>query len=146
MKTQVMKIAAGLCLLLAAGCQTVPYQGQARETKKKPQEGGLIALKENFRDEDRAVAETKMRNNCAPNPFKVLEEGEVVVGQKTDSSTRDTDRKSTESQVGNLFGMAIMSGEAGGKDSKSSSTTTSLKEWQISYVCEAAAAGKKAKR
>ncbi|HWU44482.1 MAG TPA: hypothetical protein VN132_13620 [Bdellovibrio sp.] len=134
----------GLCFLFLAGCQTVPYQGQARETKLKPKEGGIIALKENFRDEDRAVAEQKMRRNCDPLPFRILEEGEAVVGQTTNSNTHDTKRDDSRSTVGTLFGLPITSGEAGGKDSSSSSTTTALKEWQITYQCEAAQ--KKVKR
>lgn len=124
-----------LSLLLVAGCQTVPYQGQARETKKRAQEGGTISLKENYRAEDRQVADEKMKANCAPLNFKVLEEGEIVVGQKTQTDSRDTKRDDTRGEVGSLFGIPVIAGEAGGKDSQSSSLTTALKEWQISYQC-----------
>lgn len=142
MMKQVLLSAGALGLLFMIGCQTVPYQGQARETKKRPQEGGMISLKENYRPEDRQKADEKMKLNCQPLPFRVLEEGEVVVGQKVETDSRDTKRDDTRSEVGNLFGIPVISGEAGGKDSKSSSTTTALREWQITYQCE----NKKAKR
>jgi hypothetical protein len=138
-----LKLVAGAFLLCLSACQTMPYQGQAREVKKKPKESGVISLKENFRDEDRAIAEMKMNNNCAPNAVRILEEGEAVVGQKVLTDSRDTHRDNSQAQVGSLFGVPVMSGDAGGKDSSSSSTTVALKEWQISYQCDTA---KKAKR
>ncbi len=125
-----------LSLLMVAGCQTVPYKGQARETKKRAQEGGTISLKENYRDEDRQVADEKMKANCAPLSFKVLEEGEIVVGQTTKTDSRDTKRDDTRGEVGSLFGIPVIAGEAGGKDSQSSSTTMAVKEWQITYQCQ----------
>ena len=104
--------------------------------KRKPQENGIIALKQNYRPEDRQKADEHMKTNCAPYPFKVVEEGEAVIGQSTTSNARESDRKSTETQVGSLFGVPLMSGDAGGKDTQSSSTVTQLKEWQIQYECE----------
>jgi hypothetical protein len=68
--------------------------------------------------------------------FKVLEEGEIVVGQTTKTDSRDTKRDDTRGEVGSLFGIPVMAGEAGGKDSQSSSTTMSVKEWQITYQCQ----------
>ncbi len=121
--------------LFMVGCQTVPYQGQARDIKRKPQDEGVIGIPLNFRDEDRARAEQKMRSNCNPIAFKVLEEGEVVVGQEVKSSGRETDRKSTEHKVGSLFGVPLMSGDQGGKNTESSQVTSAVKEWQISYKC-----------
>lgn len=123
-------------LIGMTGCQTVPYQGQARNVKKKPQSNGVIAIDTNYRPEDRTKADQYMKENCAPMGVKVLEEGEVVVGQQTTSNNRETERDSTEHKVGNLWGIPLMSGEKGGKDTSSSATTTNLKEWQISYECE----------
>ena len=123
-------------LVLLSGCQTVPYQGQARETKKKPQEGGVISLKENFRDEDRQKADEKMTKNCYPKSVKIVEEGKVVVGQKVDTGSTDTRRDDSRKTVGSLFGMPLVSGEAAGTNTQSSSTTTALKEWQIAYACD----------
>ena len=136
-------ICISLLSLFAVGCQTMPYQGQARETKKRPQEGGVISLKENHRAEDRQVADDKMKANCQPLSVKILEEGEIVVGQKTETDSRDTRRDDSRAEVGTLFGLPVMAGEAGGKDTKSSATTTALREWQISYQCTD---GKKVKK
>lgn len=129
-------MASGCALVLMTACQTVPYQGQARDVKRKPKEGGLIAIPVDYRPEDRYKADEKMRNNCAPLVVKVTNEEEAVVGQKTETDSRDTHREKNESQVGSLFGIPMVAGDAGGKDTKSSATTTSIKEWQISYQCE----------
>lgn len=131
--------------LIYSGCQTVPYEGQARDVKRKPQEEGVIAIPTNYKDEDRSKAVQKMQSNCTPGVYKILEEGEVTVGQETKSSGRETDRASTE-KTGSLFGIPIVSGEAKGKNTESSQVTTSLKEWQISYRCLAqSSVGKKSK-
>lgn len=121
--------------LLIQGCVTIPYQGQARDVKKRHGDGGILAMKVDFRPEDRAVADQKMQANCSGKTVKVDSEEEVVVGQKTEGNSRDTDRKSDKRQVGTLFGIPMVSGEEAGKDTASSSTTTALKEWQIVYVC-----------
>ncbi len=130
----------GVAVILT-GCQTVPYQGQARDIKRRPQSDGVIGIPLNFRDEDRAKAETKMKGNCNPSAYQVLEEGEVVVGQETKTSGKETDRASSERKVGSLFGVPLMSGEASGKNTESSQVTTSVKEWQISYKCMAKGSG-----
>ncbi|MGE3680772.1 MAG: hypothetical protein AB7G93_03525 [Bdellovibrionales bacterium] len=129
-------VVCGLALMfMLAGCQTVPYEGQAREVKRKPQQEGVISVPVNYRDEDREKAMQKIQSNCAPKSYKILEEGEIAVGQEVKSSAKETDRASTEKQVGKLFGMPIMSGEAGGKNTESSQIVTQVKEWQISYKC-----------
>ncbi|MGE4132966.1 MAG: hypothetical protein AB7F86_15095 [Bdellovibrionales bacterium] len=128
-------VLASMFLIGLTGCQTMPYEGQARDVKRKPQEEGVVGIPLNFRDEDRQKAETKMQSNCAPGAFKIMEEGEVAVGQQTKSSGKETDRKSTERKVGSLFGMPLISGDAGGKNTESSQVTTDVKEWRISYRC-----------
>lgn len=130
-------ILVAIGLLLLAGCQTMPYQGQARDVKLKPQKEGVIALPPAPRDEDRAKAQLKMKQNCAPYESNVLEEGEVAIGQKTDSAGKETDRASTKHKMGSVFGMALMGGTEGGRDVSSSTTTTDIKEWHISYKCDA---------
>lgn len=125
---------AGFALLFT-GCQTVPYQGEARDVKLKPRKEGTIALPSSPRDEDRQKAQSRMQQNCNPLAYEVMEEGEVVVGQKTDATNRETNRASSEAQVGSLFGIPVMSGEAAGTDSRTSAVTTALKEWHIQYRC-----------
>lgn len=146
-----MKLTAKIALLMGtalvySGCQTVPYEGQARDVKRKPQEEGIIAIPTNYKDEDRSKAVQKMQSNCTPGVYKILEEGEVAVGQETKVSGRETERASTERSAGKLFGIPLTTGEAGGKNTESSQVTTSLKEWQISYRCLAqTGASKKSK-
>jgi hypothetical protein len=134
-------------LIGMTGCQTLQYQGQARDVKRRPNEGGIIAMRVNFNDLDRAVAEQKMRANCSSSELKIESEEEVVVGQKTEANSRDTNREANQQQVGSLFGLPLVSGDAGGKDTSVSSTTTQVKEWQIAYKCVIAAlpTGKKVK-
>jgi hypothetical protein len=134
--------ASALPLLILAGCQTVPYQGKARDVKRAPQVGGTIAVPLDPKQEDRLRAEERMRSNCNPNPYKITSEEEVVVGEKTDTDQRDTLQGNNQREVGSLFGMPLVSGDAGGSDSRSSSTKTAIKEWVIGYACVTAPTGK----
>jgi hypothetical protein len=135
----IVKFVFGLVLAAGflTGCQTIPYQGQARDVKRKPQAEGIVSVPLNPRMEDRARADERMKSNCAPYPVTIREEGEVVVGQEVKASSSEADRRSTEQQVGSLFGLPVTTGQAGGKDVQSSSVTTAVKEWQISYSCVA---------
>lgn len=117
------------------GCATVPYQGQAHNIKRRPQSDGVVGIPINYRDEDRAKAEQHMLSNCQPGQYRITEEGEAVIGQEVKSSGKETERDSTKHKVGSLFGVPLMSGEAGGKNTESSQVTTAVKEWQISYKC-----------
>src|ERR1035437_9949065 len=109
--TKLMRFAVLLPLLALGACQTAPYQPYAREIKKKPGASGLIALKPEHRDEDRAKAQSMMDANCGTRAIKITEEGEVVVGTSTSSSAHETQRAGSEgSQVGSFFGMPITSG------------------------------------
>lgn len=137
------KIIAALSLILVSGCATQPYMGQARDVKRRPQDSGVISIPTAFRDEDRARAEDKMRSNCGQKPFEVLEEGEVAVGEEVKTSGRETDRGSSEVSVGSLFGVPLVTGDAAGKDTSSSSVKTAVKEWHITYKCDT---GKTARR
>lgn len=124
-------------LMIFGGCQTVPYEGQAHDIKRKPQEEGVVGIPLNFKDEDRNKAEIRMKSNCNPGPYKIVEEGEVAIGQETKSTGKETDRKNREYDVGKLFGVPLVSGDAGGKNTENSQLVTSVKEWQISYKCVA---------
>lgn len=124
-----------------SGCQTVPYKPYARDVKKKPGQGGVIALKPEHRDEDQLKANQMMSANCGSSNVKVLEEGEVAIGQEVKSNADTTKSAGTSStKVGSLFGIPLVSSGSDPKDStNSSSVTTSIKEWQISYECESIA-------
>jgi hypothetical protein len=85
-------VAAGAIVFLSA-CQTMPYQPYARNVKVEPQAGGVVALKLEHQDEDRAKAQSMMANNCAGNAVKVLEEGETVIGTETSSKETNEAKK-----------------------------------------------------
>lgn len=140
MKT-LSEISLAFLLLVAASfmsaCQTMPYQPYARDVKKKPQQGGVIALKTEHRAEDRAKADEMMKMTCREG-FQVTEEGEVVVGQETRSKTNTDNREAEKGHtVGSLFGIPVTSGgRAGGTEQDSVSSTVAVKEWQIQYECD----------
>lgn len=125
-------------VLAISACQTMPYQPYARDVKKKPQAGGIIALKLEHRDEDKAKAADMMRSNCGSLTYKIIEEGEAVVGQTTTSTANETQDYGHKKQVGTLFGLPVTSGTDASKDTTTNATTTAVKEWQITYECEAA--------
>lgn len=120
---------------LLVGCQTVPYQPYARNVQVKPNDSGVIALKAEHRDEDRAKAMEMMASNCGSNGYKIAEEGEVVVGQKTIASGTETRDAGNRQQVGSFFGMPVTSGTGPSKNTETSATTENLREWQMKYDC-----------
>lgn len=134
-----LKVSCTLTFLGIVGCQTMPYQPYARDVKKKPQTGGTIALHSEHRDEDRAKATQMMSSTCGSNEVKVVEEGEVVVGQTTNTNANQNSNYGNKQQVGTLFGMPVTSGSDASTNTNSTATTTQLKEWQITYECVAAA-------
>lgn len=128
-KIVVLAIAA-----VVAACATVPYQPYAREVKKKPQEGGVIALKTEHRPEDRQRADYLMAANCGSNAtVKVTEEGEVEVGEKTNSNASKTHGEKNEGF--SIGGLNFISGSKPSEDTSSTTETIKLKEWQIAYNC-----------
>jgi hypothetical protein len=131
-------VPCALAAALLSSCATVPYQGQARDVKKKPNEGGVVAVPVDPKPEDRAKAEEHMRSNCAERPFKILDEGEVTIGQKTNAVADEYHHASTQ-QSASLFGIGINSGDPARKNIQSQSSTQDIKEWQISYACDKAA-------
>jgi hypothetical protein len=134
MKTKILLMTVFLGI---TACQTLPYQPYARDVKRKPNQNGIIALKLEHRDEDRAKATGMMASNCGPAPVKVLEEGEVVIGQESTTNS-NTSKNAGESAIpmGSFLGIPMTSG---GKDPSESTSakvsTTAVKEWQISYEC-----------
>lgn len=134
MKKLLLSFAA---IAFVSSCQTLPYQPYARDVKKKPAQNGIIALKAEHRDEDRAKATVMMQSNCGPTPVKVLEEGEVVIGQEsTTNSTTSKNAGESSVSMGSFLGLPLTSGGKDPSDSTSGKVSTSqLKEWQISYEC-----------
>ena len=76
-----------------------------------------------------------MRSACGKNPYRILEEGEIIVGSKSTQASKATNRDDTRRDAGTFLGMPVTSGEASGTETQTSSTTESVKEWQIQYEC-----------
>ena len=125
--------------LLVTACQTMPYQGSARDVKRKPGVGGTIAVPMNPQQADRDRATEHMISNCGNGNYKITEEGEVVVGESTQSDQRNSYRDNNQHQAGSFLGMPVYSGDAGGVDTHATQTRTQMKEWQLGYECNGAA-------
>lgn len=108
------------------------YKPYARNVQMKPKKEGIIALKQEHRQEDKDLANSMMSQNCTPKSAEVQSEGEVVIGSTTQSSTEK--RAGNEQQVGKFLGMAVMSGDPDTENQNS--TTLQKKEWQIAYLCK----------
>ncbi|MCO5144195.1 MAG: hypothetical protein M9962_13990 [Oligoflexia bacterium] len=126
--------AAALCLaLILNGCAYVPY---ARESKKKPREGGVISLKSDHRPEDQQKAQAMMAANCGNDRMvKILEEGEVVVGERSNTNSNSSNRMQ-DSGGFRLGGLRIGGSQQPGMNTNSVSQTEQIREWQIAYTCE----------
>ena len=123
-----------IALVVLVQCATLPYEPQAREVKRRPANGGVIALNLSYRQEDRARADIMMKSNCGNHDVQVSEEGEVVVGERQEATT-DKNAKTTT----NAF---TLGGFNFGNEKPAEKTTTNtvqVKEWQIAYNCVAAA-------
>lgn len=133
-----------LSLLLNA-CQSLPYQPYARNVKQKSNINGIIALKPEHRDEDRQKAMTMMQANCQALPVKIIEEGEVVIGQEsTTNSNTSKSRGTGTQQVGSLFGIPMVAeGHDPSESTASKVLMTQVKEWQINYECVSSTNNKK---
>ena len=133
-----LSLCAAVGVLALVGCQTVPYQPYARAVKMKPDQGGVIALHSEYRDEDKAKALDMMRTACGANPYKITEEGEVVVGQTTNTNTNENTDYGNKHQVGTFLGLPVTTGSDRQNNVNSNATTTQLKEWQMTYECQVA--------
>ncbi len=88
------------------------FQSQARVVKVHPGKGGVIAISKGLDGESQArfEAEKLMAENCE-GKYKILEEGEVVIGQ-TSQYRNDRNRGLNSTEV-----------------------TREIREWHITYEC-----------
>jgi hypothetical protein len=126
-----MKIALSIVLLVLAGCAVAPPpQAYAREVKRKPQSSGVIALHQAPTPGDRQLADSMMKSNCGGSPVKVLEEGEVDIGEHAEAESHKEKGQKEEK----WFGIIPVKDEKPDQN-KTSTNTIKLKEWQIVYEC-----------
>ncbi len=104
-------------MIFFTSCATV------RVVKSKPGRGGTLALQKGlFGDPVEIIAEKVMNNNC-PNGFKVVEEGEVIVGKRIVTRAKEETKGSVYSN----------------KSSKKIGSETeemNQKEWHLKYKCK----------
>ncbi len=124
-------------VLLLTACETVPYQGSARDVRRKPGVSGTIAVPLNPQQVDRDRATEHMISNCGNGNYKIIEEGEVVVGETTQSDQRNY-RDNYQQPTSSYGGMPVYSVDAGGIDTHATQIRTQMKEWQLGYECGAA--------
>jgi hypothetical protein len=108
-----------------------PIPPYAREAKRKPQAGGIIALHQSPTVDDRKLADTMMTSNCGTVAVKVLEEGEVDIGERT----QGTAQKLKGEEGKSFLGIIPIKAEKP-PETKTDSTMLRVKEWQIVYECQ----------
>lgn len=129
------QLLALIVTLLITGCATQPYQPYARDVKKKPGVEGIIAIKREYKPEDRTLADSMMTQNCSGKPFTVVEEGEIQVGSAT--SVNGQARAEKENNGVNFGGFKYLTGgQTDVQNTNSTSETVALKEWHINYKCQ----------
>jgi len=123
---------SSLFVVALVGCamDAKPVQPYAREVKRKPQTSGVVALHQNPTPEDRKLAETMMKSNCGEAPVKVVDEGEVDIGEHSEGTALKEKGQKEEK----LFGLISYKDEKPDQD-KTKTTTMKVKEWQIVYEC-----------
>lgn len=128
-----------LLLAVAAllySCATIAYQPYAREVKRKPQVSGVIALKIDNRAEDHQKAEALMQANCGSGAIaKIVDEGEVVTGEKTNTISSKSQEDAPRSAF-TLSGIKFGSSQPS-ENTNTTAITEQMKEWHISYSCVA---------
>lgn len=125
MKKSALVLAVAYALTLVA-CQTLPYEPYARAVKVQPKHGGVIAMRTNYRPEDKQKAMAMMADNCGAKKPEVTEEGEVVTGQTT--TTDANNYYHNNNNAGSIFLSPTSS-------TSTQSSTTQQKEWQMTYKC-----------
>jgi hypothetical protein len=121
---QLSSFALTLALSLGAVACNIQY---VREVKRTPS-GGELALIHQSPDAQAQAMQT-MQMRCTQG-YDVLEEGETVVGQTTNTSGQEQTSRGTT-----FFGAP-----ATRTSGNSTSTTTDQREWRIKYQCKTGSA------
>ena len=108
----------GLCIL-SFSCATV------RVVKAKPGKGGTIALHKGIMGEPAEEQADRIMSQQCPRGYRVIEEGEAVVGSETNFNGTSSSSKTGSSNRSNS--VSEMSG---------SSSTSDVTEWRITYKCK----------
>jgi hypothetical protein len=123
----ILLVAISSCSMLEEFFKYKPY---ARNVSKS-QSGGVISLKIEHQEEDRKLARSMMKSNCANRNYSIVEEAEVVVGTITNQLT--TNEAANKKKKKGLFGMTFTEGHDGAQ--QSNSETIQKKEWHLTYKC-----------
>lgn len=122
MKARHIKIIFLLITISMISCSTV------RVVKKRPGQGGILALQNGFIGESaESKAEKIMKSSCSGKGYLVTEEGEAVVGSRTSMT------KKNKGAADKLFA----------EQEVSESETEDKTEWRLTYKCKGAKMHKK---
>ncbi|MBK8394529.1 MAG: hypothetical protein IPL26_04685 [Leptospiraceae bacterium] len=133
----------------------------AKVVSSIPGKSGIVAISQVNQEEARIKAMTLMERTCTGKSVEIVKEGEVVIGQRTDSNTNtDFNEKNKSNYVGasagavnknttynnnsantSATGVAVKAGSSssdttGSVKSNSSTTTVNVTEYQIEYKCK----------
>lgn len=98
----------------------------ARVEESEPGIGGTIAVQPAQNAEAKDKAKVLMAENCGEKKAKIVKEGYVVVGSETRGS-----ESAAPGEQRDLFSKK----KTKTVETSSSSSTTSVKEWRITYKC-----------
>lgn len=113
---------AMVAAVAATGCTGIRVVRVAKD-------GGEIALL-GFRDDAMQLAQAEMAQNCGgPGSYEIIEQGEVVVGQVSQTSGNSS------TQAGRSWTGAPATYTSG----NSSTTTSQRTEWRVKYACKGGA-------
>jgi hypothetical protein len=133
-----LRISLGFLTMLLS--LTLVTCASTRVVSSSPGQGGVIALQRGLfqQEEARAQLASTMATNCGQRRPRVVKEGEVVVGQRTQSaSNTNSSSQSTGGTVRVAPNLAVgQSNTEGTSTTTGNATTQDIVEWRIEYVCE----------
>jgi hypothetical protein len=123
-------ISGAVVWVVLAGCAT------ARLVESESEIGGIVTVNPPQSPEARDKAKAMMQSTCGAKPFRIVKEGETVVGQTTQGTQEEKPIKTT-----NLFGK-----KSPAVQTTSNQTTTNVTEWRLTFKCGSDSKGKKRRR
>ncbi len=118
------------CAAVLTSCAT------ARLVESEPEIGGIVTVNPPDSPEARDKAKAMMQNTCGSKPYRIVKEGETVVGQTTSGVQEEEPTSKTS-----LFGKKTQVVET-----KSSQTTTNVTEWRLIFKCGTTGRKEKSRR
>lgn len=113
-------------LLTLNSCMTPP-QPYAKTVEMEPGKGGIIMIHPSEDPIAHQKAEGMMQSNCAGKKYQILKEGETKVGTASSGTTQNNSKEAGFFEK--------LSGISNKTESQTSTATTDITEWRITYKC-----------